>query len=92
MLEDYFGLPDDVKMKDIRPELHYQVGTTPGCIELPRSARDESCLEFVKSLGYDDKPLDFTNKDPKWRFVINIIFINSFGESAISPHLQIIPS
>jgi isopenicillin N synthase-like dioxygenase len=67
-LEDYFGQPDEIKIKDVRPDLHYQVGATPANVELPRCARDDSCLGLVDALADEDKPLDFTGKDPKWRF------------------------
>lgn len=47
ILEDYFGLPEKVKLQDCRPELHYQVGATPENTERPRCARDDKCLEWV---------------------------------------------
>ena len=68
LLEDYFNQSEDDKMKDARPELFYQVGATPANTELPRCGRDEKCLKYVDSLNEQDKPLDFNQKDPKWRF------------------------
>jgi isopenicillin N synthase-like dioxygenase len=50
LIEDYFNLPTEEKMKDCRPELAYQVGTTPENTELPRCGRDEGCLEMVKNV------------------------------------------
>ncbi len=55
-------------MLDVRPELSYQVGATPEKIEFPRCGRDPNCLAYVKSLSEQDKPHDFKQKDPKWRF------------------------
>ncbi len=41
MLEAYFGQPEPQKLQDVRKELHYQVGTTPSRVELPRN----QCVE-----------------------------------------------
>lgn len=46
-LEKYFEQEHDVKMKDARPDYHYQVGVTPEGVEFPRCAVDPSCQEFV---------------------------------------------
>ena len=65
MLERYFEQDDDVKMQDVRKEMHYQVGTTPGFTELPRNHCDK-----MKNFKGTDKPMSLCppEKDPKWRF------------------------
>ena len=50
MLEDYFDQDEDVKMKDCRPNYHYQVGATPHNVELPRCGRDDDCLDLVSKV------------------------------------------
>lgn len=65
MLESYFSKPDDVKLADSRPDLLYQVGTSPNYIERARP-RCEEIAEYDKN----QKPLTICppNADPKWRF------------------------
>jgi isopenicillin N synthase-like dioxygenase len=50
LIEDYFNQPNEVKLKDTRPEVHYQVGATPDNTELPRCGRDEGCKEMVENV------------------------------------------
>jgi hypothetical protein len=77
--ESYFSQPLADKMADVRADLHYQVGPTPGLKEMPKCGGDEGCLEFVANLAKDSKPLSFSgygiiywlksdSSDPKWRF------------------------
>ncbi|KAI8893642.1 hypothetical protein BC833DRAFT_624675 [Globomyces pollinis-pini] len=68
LIEDYFNQPTEVKMKDVKPELSYQVGATPSHTELPRCGRDDDCLEMVEKMAPEDRPLDFNETDPKWRY------------------------
>ncbi|KAJ3315036.1 hypothetical protein HDV04_004836 [Boothiomyces sp. JEL0838] len=68
LMEDYFNQSHEQKLKDARPELHYQVGSTPECTELPRCGRDESCIDRVEKMKPEDKPFEFNKPDPKWRF------------------------
>lgn len=65
MLERYFEQPDEAKAADVRKEMHYQVGTTPEHVELPR----DHC-ERMKAFKDADKPLSLCppEKDPKSRF------------------------
>lgn len=65
MLERYFEQPDEVKAADVRKELHYQVGTTPEHVELPR----DHC-ERMRAFKDADKPVSLCppEKDPKSRF------------------------
>jgi len=36
LMEDYFAQPYDVKIKDARPDIGYQLGVTPGVLAAPR--------------------------------------------------------
>lgn len=36
MMEKYYEQPYEIKMKDVRRDLSYQLGATPEFIELPR--------------------------------------------------------
>jgi isopenicillin N synthase-like dioxygenase len=47
LIEDYFDQPTEEKLKDTRPDLHFQVGATPDNTELPRCGRDDDCIEMV---------------------------------------------
>lgn len=68
MMEDYFDQPDEAKMPDVRPELHYQVGATPSKVEIPICKSDDECLARIKTMPEKDKPTEITGADPKWRF------------------------
>lgn len=68
MMEDYFDQETELKLEDSRPELHYQVGATPGLTELPRCGRDDDCIELVSKMLDENKPFEFDSPDPKWRF------------------------
>ncbi|KAJ1536174.1 hypothetical protein HK096_000347 [Nowakowskiella sp. JEL0078] len=46
----------------------YQVGATPELTEEPKCTRDDDCLELVSKMSDEDKPKEFSAKDPKWRF------------------------
>jgi hypothetical protein len=50
VIEKYFEQPYEVKMKDVRPELHYQVGPTPEGTENPRCVADEECHKLIASV------------------------------------------
>lgn len=68
MLEDYFAQPYETKLKDARPELHYQVGVTPGGREDPKCRSDETCQRVISQLEEGERPETATGPDPKWRF------------------------
>ncbi|KAF2973253.1 hypothetical protein GQX73_g267 [Xylaria multiplex] len=70
LLEDYFAQPDDVLRKDERPELGYQVGVTLENTEKPKCAVDEPCLDVIRRLAPEERPLDISGHapDPKCRF------------------------
>lgn len=65
MLERYFDQPDEVTAVDARPELFFQVGTTPPLQERPRN----HCASMA-ALGPDNRPLSLCppELDPKARF------------------------
>lgn len=63
MMEKYYNQPTEKKLKDTRPELSYQVGSTPELTELPR---DHS--EFISKFDEKNAPHKPEGKDPKWRF------------------------
>lgn len=66
-MEDYYGLPQDEKLKDIRPQLSYQVGATPANVE---RARADNCNYVEEKLQGANKPITLCppGKDPKWRY------------------------
>ncbi|KAH6596532.1 hypothetical protein BASA61_003460 [Batrachochytrium salamandrivorans] len=68
LIEDYFAQDYDTKMKDARPDVHFQVGVTPENTEEPRCGRDDDCMERVAAMEPENRPLDFTQSDKKWRF------------------------
>lgn len=70
LLEDYFAQPEDLLKKDERPELSYQIGATLENTEKPKCAVDEPCVNVIKRLAPDQRPLDIMGHqpDPKCRF------------------------
>ena len=70
VMEAYFGQSSDVKMRDARPHLHYQVGVTPEGIERPRCLNDQSIQGLIDLLGRDEAsaPRRPHGPDPKWRY------------------------
>lgn len=70
LLEDYFSQSAEALKKDERPELSYQVGVTLENTEKPKCAVDEPCLDVIRRLPPDQRPLDISahSPDPKCRF------------------------
>ncbi|KAI0977299.1 hypothetical protein F4678DRAFT_468506 [Xylaria arbuscula] len=70
LLEDYFAQPADVLRRDERPDLGYQVGVTLENTEKPKCAVDEPCLDVIRRLAPEERPLDISGHapDPKCRF------------------------
>ncbi|KAI9291109.1 hypothetical protein K502DRAFT_154044 [Neoconidiobolus thromboides FSU 785] len=50
-VENYFEQDYDTKLKDSRPEYHYQVGVTPGNVEDPKCKSDLKCQELIKDVS-----------------------------------------
>jgi len=65
MMEKYYDLSHEQKLKDVRPELSYQLGATPEFTEVPRDH-----LEKIKDLGssQSNAPHIPQGADPKWRY------------------------
>eukprot|EP00871_Galdieria_phlegrea_P005466 jgi/Galph1/5920/GphlegSOOS_G4608.1 len=63
LLERYFEQPTELKIRDCRPEVHYQVGLTPELTEWPRDNSEEE-----ENLAPKHKPTPFDGPDKKWRF------------------------
>lgn len=72
MMERYFGQTADLKRKQERPELHYQVGVTPEGIEVPRCSVDTKMQELMRSLPPNSRPLIPVGADRKWRYMWRI--------------------
>ncbi|CAG8501629.1 8257_t:CDS:10 [Funneliformis mosseae] len=68
LLEDYYAQPLEVKLKDARPDLGYQVGVTPEFTEEPKCHRDINCQKLISQLPEEIRPLPISGPDPKWRF------------------------
>lgn len=70
LLEDYFAQPAEQLRRDERPEYSYQVGATLENTEKPKCAVDEPCLDVIRRLSPDQRPLDIMGHqpDPKCRF------------------------
>lgn len=70
LLEDYFAQPDEKLREDERPELGFQVGVTLENTEKPKCAVDEPCLDVIRRLAPEERPLDISGHepDPKCRF------------------------
>jgi len=65
MMEQYYEQELNDKMKDVHPELHYQLGATPEFVEVPRDHLDviQKLSEKVENAAQIPK-----GADPKWRF------------------------
>ncbi|KAG5919916.1 hypothetical protein E4U42_006383 [Claviceps africana] len=70
LLEDYFAQPEAALRLDERPQLGYQVGVTLERTEKPRCAVNDACLDVIRRLHPDQRPLDISRHepDPKCRF------------------------
>jgi len=62
-MESYYALPHEAKMRDVHPELHYQLGATPEFTELPRDHVDKISTLQDKNAAHVPK-----GADPKWRY------------------------
>eukprot|EP00499_Haloplacidia_sp_CaronLabIsolate_P009735 CAMPEP_0196781950 /NCGR_PEP_ID=MMETSP1104-20130614/10453_1 /TAXON_ID=33652 /ORGANISM="Cafeteria sp., Strain Caron Lab Isolate" /LENGTH=416 /DNA_ID=CAMNT_0042152181 /DNA_START=50 /DNA_END=1300 /DNA_ORIENTATION=- len=68
-MEEYFERPLDSKMKEVKPELSYQIGATPDHTERPRN----HCAK-VAEMPDEHRPLSLCppELDPKWRYFWHI--------------------
>jgi len=63
MMEKYYDLPHEQKMKDVHPEISYQLGATPEFTEVPRDHTD-----VISSLSPQNVATKPQGADPKWRY------------------------
>jgi len=63
LVEAYFAQRREDLMKDVHPELSYQVGATPEFTEVPRDHTD-----VIKKLEGNNAAHKPNGPDPKWRF------------------------
>jgi len=68
MIENYFSQTDEIKLKDARPQYHYQIGVTPEGTEFPRCARDPKCKEMIEKMSEENRPHIPSSVDVKWRY------------------------
>ncbi|RYP55414.1 hypothetical protein DL769_010189 [Monosporascus sp. CRB-8-3] len=70
LLEDYFAQPEEALRRDERRELGFQVGVTLENTEKPKCAADDACLDVIRRLAPEERPLDISahEPDPKCRF------------------------
>eukprot|EP01089_Gocevia_fonbrunei_P001710 TRINITY_DN1159_c0_g1_i3.p1 TRINITY_DN1159_c0_g1~~TRINITY_DN1159_c0_g1_i3.p1 ORF type:complete len:350 (+),score=99.38 TRINITY_DN1159_c0_g1_i3:120-1169(+) len=67
-MEKYFGQPDQTKLADARPDIHYQVGATPEKVEVPRCSQEPECLDRISAMPEQHRPHPPSGPDPKERF------------------------
>ncbi|CAG8544030.1 9628_t:CDS:1 [Acaulospora morrowiae] len=72
LMEDYFAQPFEIKLKDVRSGLGYQMGLTPELKEEPRCHRDPNCQDIIAQIPENSRPLPISRPDVKWRFSWNI--------------------
>ncbi|RHZ62267.1 hypothetical protein Glove_341g29 [Diversispora epigaea] len=68
LMEDYFAQPLEIKLKDSRPDIGYQVGVTPEFMETPKCHRDPNCQDIISRMPEESRPLISSGPDVKWRF------------------------
>ncbi|CAJ0756619.1 48_t:CDS:2 [Entrophospora sp. SA101] len=85
LLEDYYAQPFEIKLKDARPELEYQVGVTPELKEEPKCKSDINCHKMIEKMPKKSRPSIPKGPDPKWRFFWNI---GEFPEKTEFPQLN----
>jgi isopenicillin N synthase-like dioxygenase len=68
LMESYFEQESDIKLRDARPELGYQVGVTPEGKEVAKCAKSIHCKESIKNQSEENKAQMPEGPDPKWRY------------------------
>jgi len=63
MMERYYDQPQETKMKDVHPELSYQLGATPAFTEVPRDHMDK-----IKALSPENSAHLPNGPDPNGDF------------------------
>ena len=87
MMEDYFSQDEAAKAADVKPEIHFQLGATPGGNEVPLPVDDR-----VATLGEDAKPTPVSGADPKWRFFWRIGDAPTETAFPALAHPQVVPA
>lgn len=80
LMERYFEQDLDIKLKDARPELGYQVGVTPEGVEMSRCSQDPSCIEMIEKQDIKNRAQISLVPDPKWRYFWRIGSSNKNSE------------
>lgn len=91
LMESYFAQPDEIKMKDVRPELSYQVGATPSFVERPRILAENPESSTLHATALMSEASIPTGADPKWRFFWRIGPRESSTESSQFQELNASP-
>jgi isopenicillin N synthase-like dioxygenase len=68
LMELYFEQESDIKLKDSRPELGYQVGVTPEGKEVAKCVKSQHCKETIENQTTENKAQLPLGPDPKWRY------------------------
>ncbi|KAK9798152.1 hypothetical protein WJX73_010774 [Symbiochloris irregularis] len=69
MLERYFAQSLQAKLADSRPQLHYQVGSTPEGVELPKCVMDPAMQQAIAAQPTAHRATLPQGPDCKWRFM-----------------------
>ncbi|DBB09053.1 TPA: hypothetical protein ACH3X3_007676 [Trebouxia sp. C0006] len=72
MMERYFAQSTAAKLKDTRPELHFQVGATPEGTETPKCTVDPTSIAAIASQPEEHRARTPKGADPKWRYMWRI--------------------
>ncbi|KAL3133074.1 hypothetical protein ABBQ38_006976 [Trebouxia sp. C0009 RCD-2024] len=72
MMERYFAQSTPAKMKDARPDLHFQVGATPEGTETPKCTVDPTSIASIHSQPAEHRARVPQGADPKWRYMWRI--------------------
>eukprot|EP00127_Corallochytrium_limacisporum_P002049 Clim_evm37s99 gene=Clim_evmTU37s99 len=67
-MESYWERPAEMREKETRPHLSYQLGLTPEGVEIPRCKADTNCHKVIDNLADEDKPIKPEGADPKLRY------------------------
>ncbi|WCJ18973.1 2-oxoglutarate (2OG) and Fe(II)-dependent oxygenase superfamily protein [Euphorbia peplus] len=69
LMEKYFEQPHDFKRLHEIPESHYQIGSSPDGLEVPRCVVDEKIQAKIKEMPENTQPTLPHGPDLKWRYM-----------------------
>lgn len=75
----YFSQPTACLMQDARPQLSYQVGSTPEGVERPRVLNDDTLLKDIHNLQEDAKVCRLQPKQDNSRYMYVVVTGSSIG-------------